>query len=109
MLHGAQLAPNIIAAVLHRGCRLFPFCFYSRTSPFIPPPNLHFLQVYVDTYLTGMERGVFEGCLFNVVPIVAYNGQAMDKGDVPIPMVGALIPHVILKFRQESSSPKSIT
>lgn len=46
-------------------------------------------QVLVDSYVTGMERGILEGSLFGVVPVVATSGQAQDMVDVPIPQVRA--------------------
>lgn len=36
-----------------------------------------------------MERAIFEAALFNVVPVVAVNGQAQDTADMPILEVGS--------------------
>lgn len=67
------------------GARLVPLSGYDRSQIISLYERA---KVYVDTYITGMERAVFESSLFRTVTIVAHNGQAQDMLDFPIPQVG---------------------
>lgn len=42
-------------------------------------------RVLIDSYITGMERAIFEGALYDVVPLVAHHGHARDVIDMPLP------------------------
>lgn len=44
-------------------------------------------KVYIDSYLTGNERGVFESTLFNMVPIISRHGPALEWHDFPLSQV----------------------
>ena len=39
----------------------------------------------MDSYVTGMERAVFEGVLFDVVPLLAHHGPARDEQNFLLP------------------------
>ena len=42
-------------------------------------------KVLVDSYVTGMERAVFEGAVFDIVPLVAKHGNARHPLDFLLP------------------------
>jgi hypothetical protein len=42
-------------------------------------------KVYVDSFMTGRERPVFEGAAFDVVPLVANHGSGKNYADMFIP------------------------
>lgn len=50
-------------------------------------------KVYIDSYMTGIERQIMESALFGVLPIVAYHGNGIDSRDFPIPMRWRWQPH----------------
>ncbi|KAI8114352.1 hypothetical protein M9434_002478 [Picochlorum sp. BPE23] len=41
-------------------------------------------KIYLDSFLTGRERGLFESALFNVIPISAFHAGANTYQDYPI-------------------------
>ena len=53
-------------------------------------------KVLIDSYVTGMERPIFESAVFDVVPLVAVQGNARHGSDFPLPpawgwQVGAVL------------------
>jgi len=42
-------------------------------------------KVLIDSYVTGMERAIFESSLFNVIPLVASHGSARDEKNFVLP------------------------
>ncbi len=44
-------------------------------------------KVYIDTFLTGQERGVFEAALLNAVPTISNHGPGRSWLDFPLPAV----------------------
>ncbi|GAB4819490.1 hypothetical protein N2152v2_006536 [Parachlorella kessleri] len=42
-------------------------------------------KVYIDTFLTGQERGVFEAALLNAVPTISNHGPGRSWLDFPLP------------------------
>lgn len=42
-------------------------------------------KVFIDSYVTGMERAIFESSLFNVIPLVASHGSARDEKNFILP------------------------
>lgn len=36
-------------------------------------------KINLDTYLTGRERALFEGALFNVIPVIKHHSSGVDQ------------------------------
>jgi hypothetical protein len=46
-------------------------------------------KVFIDTFLTGNERGVYEATLLNAVPIISNHGPGQSWHDFPLHQASA--------------------